>query len=203
MSPARMRAIDTTDPVESDASSAELIQWIDRMRAGDDEALGAIFRTTYGELCAYARTFVQSPAAAEDVVEDMFLKLWIDRAAIQVRTSVKSYLYAAVRNRALNHLKRQQLEARYVDPLPDEPEQLTQGAVSDTEDRVNTAEMLAIVRAAIESLPPRTKQAFTLYSQHDMRYADVARVMGISVRTVEHQIAKALRTISSRVEDAT
>ena len=195
----RVTAMPPSKPDEQDASSAELQQWMERIRGGDEEAFGALFRATYASLCRHARMYVRSAAAAEDIVDDTFLKLWADRAQIRVQKSVQNYLHMAVRNRAINYVKRQRLESRYMETLPEGAEDASGAVAADAEDRLCSDEQLAMLRSAIEALPPRTRQVYTLYCQHEMRYADIARVMGISVRTVEHQMARAVRSLWRRL----
>ncbi|HEY9448621.1 MAG TPA: RNA polymerase sigma-70 factor [Gemmatimonadaceae bacterium] len=189
------------DPVDP----AELQRWVERIGEGDEEALAALFRATYAPLCRHARAYVRSAAAAEDLVDDLFLALWLNRAQLGVRGSVLNYLHTAVRNRALNQVKRERTEARHM--LARWVEQSStpprRPGANEVEDQFQTAELMALLSVAIDALPPRTRQAYTLYCQHGMRYADIARVMGTSVRTVEHQIAKAVRTLWNRLGEYT
>jgi RNA polymerase sigma-70 factor (ECF subfamily) len=173
---------------------------MERIRHDDESALASLFRVTYARLCRHARMYVQSAAAAEDVVDDVFLTLWAQRAELRVHGSVTNYLHTAVRNRALNRLKRQRLEERYVAGWTAESDGGSAFSGTDIEDRLHAEELTTLLRQAIATLPPRTRQAYTLYCQHEMRYAEIARVMGISVRTVEHQIARAVQILWQRLE---
>jgi len=188
---------------ESSATTGEsptplaLQEWMERIRDGDEQALASIFRATYGQLCRHAQTYLRSASAAEDIVDDVFLTIWSQREQLNVRGSVLNYLHTAVRNRALNQVKRERMETRHMlecwtvhaTTRPRRP------GANEVEDALQTDELMALLRSAIDALPPRTREAYTLYCQRDMRYADVAREMGTSVRTVEHQIANAVRTL--------
>ena len=92
----------------------QLQRWMAQIADGDSAAFEALFRAMYERMCFVARAYVKSAADAEDVVEDTFLKLWTNRDRIRVRGSVKSYLAAAVRNTALNHLSRGRVEQKTV-----------------------------------------------------------------------------------------
>src|SRR5436190_13134698 len=91
--------------------------WIARIRAGDPDALDAVFRSYYAELCAFAYRYTRARAQAEDLVHDVFAQIWAEREHWQVRESLKAYLYAAVRNRAVSALRREIVERRWEDRL--------------------------------------------------------------------------------------
>jgi len=187
--------------MEETPAPAALQEWMERIRSGDEEALASLFRATYGQLRRHAQTYVRSAAAAEDIVDDVFLKIWIQREKISVRGSVLHYLHTAVRNRAFNQVKRERLETRYMLErwTAHATTQPTRPGANEVEDQLQTDELMSLLRTAIDALPPRTRQAYTLYSQREMTYADIARDMGTSVRTVEHQIANAVRTLWTRL----
>src|SRR5690606_15897377 len=104
----------------------------------------------YAPLCAFARGFVRSPQAAEELVEDLFLKLWTDRERLDVRGSVASYLYVAVRHRAMNHLTRLWLERKHAETALAEERWGARHAVNDAEDRMREDELYASVREAVD-----------------------------------------------------
>lgn len=189
------------DEPPSEPSPADLSAWMERLSAGDTRALELLFQAMYVPLCKFAQTFVRSTSAAEDVVGETFLKLWTHRQRIHVRGAVRNYLYMAVRNTAINQLKRSNREARYVEAYPEHVADLQSSSRNDAEDRLQLEELSARVRAAIELLPRRAQQTYVLYYQHHMSYAEIGRVMGVSVKTVENQLARALRLLWDRLED--
>jgi RNA polymerase sigma-70 factor (ECF subfamily) len=174
---------------------------MERMSAGDTHALELLFQTLYVPLCAFAQTIVRSAAVAEDVVGETFLKLWMHRERIQVRGAVRNYLYMAVRNTAISQLKRNSREARYVESYPAIADDLYGTVTNDAEERLRMEELSIRVKDAIDRLPRRAQQTYVLYYQHEMSYAEIARVMGVSMKTVENQLARALRILWSRLED--
>lgn len=201
----RATAVNSPEPPMDQPHPADLQRWLERVAKGDEQAFASLFRATYAPLCRHARTYVRTQSAAEDVVDDVFLTVWAQRAQLEVRGSVLNYLHTAVRNRAINQVKRERMETRYA------LERWTQQAftpprrpaASEVEDELQTAELMAMLRSAIDALPPRTRQAYTLFCQREMRYADIAREMGTSVRTVEHQIANAVRTLWKQLGEYT
>jgi RNA polymerase sigma-70 factor (ECF subfamily) len=189
------------DHLPHEPSQADLSAWMERMSTGDARALELLFQAMYVPLCAYAQSFVRSSSAAEDVVSETFLKLWTHRDSIRVRGAVRNYLYVAVRNTALNQVNRQRREERYFEQYPMNLEELQGAASNDAEERLRLDEISPRVKEAIGSLPPRAQQTYILYYQHEMSYAEVARAMGVSVKTVENQLARALRLLWARLED--
>jgi RNA polymerase sigma-70 factor (ECF subfamily) len=185
----------------SEPSPAELSAWMKRVSAGDTRALELLFQALYVPLCAFAETIVRSASAAEDVVGETFLKLWMHRETIHVRGAVRNYLYMAVRNTAISQLKRTGRETRYIESYPAVAGALHGSVANDAEERLHMEELSTRVKDAIERLPRRAQQTYVLYYQHHMSYAEIARVMGVSVKTVENQLARALRILWSRLED--
>jgi RNA polymerase sigma-70 factor, ECF subfamily len=117
-----------------------------RIAAGDQETFEAMFRAHYRPLCAFARQYVKDVEKAEDLVQDLFFRLWQDRAKIQVTMSVKAYLFASVRNRCLNAMA---VQSRARSLNDDEDDAVFEEDMSEEE----RTHRLARVHAAIEALP--------------------------------------------------
>ncbi|MBL7963360.1 MAG: RNA polymerase sigma-70 factor [Flavobacteriales bacterium] len=162
--------------------------------AGDRAAFEALFRLHYRALCAFAAGYVKDMDQAEDLVQDLFFRLWLDREKVKVTTSVKAYLYAAVRNRCLNAVK----AGGRVRALNEEVEEL-QEAPERSEDE--HAERIARVQAAIESLPEERRKVFKLSRYEGLKYHEIAERLGISVKTVENQMGSALKTLRADLKD--
>jgi RNA polymerase sigma-70 factor (ECF subfamily) len=193
------RTLDLQTPSES--TPEELQQWMARTVAGDSAALESLFRAMYAPMCLVARGYVKSAADAEDVVEEMFLKLWTNRARIHVRGSVKSYLVVATRNTALNLLGRRRIEAKYAALAPlDEVWGETQVA-NDAEAMLQNRERAVHVQRAIDALPARARETYCLYYQRHLTYAQISQVMGVSVRTVEAQLVRCVRKLTSQLSE--
>jgi RNA polymerase sigma-70 factor, ECF subfamily len=166
----------------------------------DERTFEAIFRTHYGSLCAFALRYARDHALAEELVQDLFADLWMRRAAWAARAgSERAYLLAAVRNRALNLRKRQAVErdweesesapeVRELHPRPARADQL-----------LETAELEHRVRAALESLPERCRLVMHLRWREQLSYAEIAEVMGISVKGVENQLARGLKALREKL----
>jgi RNA polymerase sigma-70 factor (family 1) len=164
----------------------------------DESAFEQVFRAYSDRLCAFAAQYLGSSEAAEEVVEDVFLNIWRARNTWLVTGSLKSYLYTATRNQALNVLKRQGVERRHLDMVaanPDKPHSAPADADLVAEDFRRAAERV------IAALPDRCREVFLLHRQHDLSYAEIAAAMDITVKTVENQLGRALKLLREKLQD--
>jgi RNA polymerase sigma-70 factor, ECF subfamily len=168
-------------------------EWLERVRSGDEAAFEALFRAFAPGLCALAVRYVASRAVAEELVQDLFLDIWTRRAGLVVDRSVASYLQTAMRNRAMNHLRH---ERRMV-AMPgaaERPEDADAGAPGESE-LLDALEL----QDAVEHLPARCRLIFTLSRQQDMSYGEIAASLGLSIKTVETQMGRALKSLRDRL----
>jgi RNA polymerase sigma-70 factor, ECF subfamily len=170
--------------------------WTERIRDGDEAAFEAMFHAYYGPLCDFVDGHVRDPAATEELVQDVFLQLWARRSEWDVRGSLRAYLYGAARNRALNHLKRRGLERRWSVVAERQHELVPHGqGPRSPEDDLRSREISTAVERVIERLPERARLAATLRWQHQLSYAEIADVMGISAKGVENQLGRAAKIL--------
>ncbi|HEU4640829.1 MAG TPA: RNA polymerase sigma-70 factor [Gemmatimonadaceae bacterium] len=167
---------------------------IARIRAGDESAFEQLFHRYYRELCVHASRIDRAGGTAEEIVQEVFFRIWMHRERLLPVESLSGYLYAAVRNVALNRLARARTEERWraakqVDAL----DARTEAPAADAEMR--ETEMAMAIDRAIGELPPRCREAFLLRRQRQLSYAEIAQAMGTSQKTVEIQIGKALRLL--------
>lgn len=166
---------------------------IERIRGGDAEAFGAVFRALYPSLCSLVARRVGSPEIAEELVQDVLVRVWERRAELDPGRSLTRYLYRAAKNRALNHLKHRVFVGRSQELLRMGPRPLQ----PTPEDQVRYNELLDATEEAIEQLPDRCREIFLLSRQGDLRYLEISRLLGISVKTVETQMGRALKALRS------
>ena len=135
-------------------------------------------------LTGFAVKYVRDIDDAKSIVHDVFVALWEKYQQLPVDTNLKSYLYTAVKNRCLNHLRdRKKIVA--LDAVPDH-------AISAEADPLGTGELEGEVELALNSMPAKCREAFELSRGEGLKYAEIAERMGISVKTVEAHITKAL-----------
>jgi len=165
-----------------------------RLRHGDESALAHLFTTYTPRLERYAATVLGTTDAARDVVQDAFIALWNGRETIEIRTTLRAYLYASVRGRALMTLRstraRVARQARF-----DENEALRQFPTSSDDDK----ELLVAVERSFEELPPRTREVARLRWIEGLTYAEIAATCGTSPRTVDNQLRAAARILRVRL----
>ena len=163
---------------------------LDRLRAGDQDAFDMIFREHYAPLTRLAEGLVRRRAEAEEIVQDVLLELWRRRGTLVLEESLRAYLFRATRNRALNVLRHDRVQQR------SEPYLATRASTEPTALReVLEDEIDAALGVALDSLPGRCREVFELSRRQGLRYAEIANVLGISVKTVEAQMGKALRIL--------
>jgi RNA polymerase sigma-70 factor (ECF subfamily) len=167
---------------------------IARIRAGDERAFEQLFHRYYRELCVYAARVDRSPGAAEEIVQEVFFRVWRRREQLLLVQTLSSYLYAAVRNVALNRLARAHTEDRW--RASKRSEQLDVPiAAPPPDEEIRATEMAVAIDQAVSALPPRCREAFLLRRQQQLSYAEIAQVMHTSPKTVEIQIGKALQLL--------
>ena len=176
------------------ASAIDDRELLARLRAGETSAFDAIFRANYALLLRVAESMLRDRGAAEEIAQDVMLELWRRRESLDVTESVRGYLLQATRNRSLNALRHRAIERR------SEP-QIIEGTrrSSSTDSAVRAGELEAAIRAAIDDLPDRCRQVFELSRIEGLKYAEIATRLGISVKTVEVQMGKALRILRERL----
>ncbi len=159
----------------------------------DEAAFTQLYQLFYKKLVQFSFSLVRSREIAEDVVEDVFVKLWSDKILTGAIDNIKVYLYVAVKNRSLNALsqKARQLITAPFDYLDTPVEDIH----NDPYDLLITREMMQKMQAAINDLPPRCKMIFKLIREDGLKYKEVAEILNISVNTIDVQMAIAIKRI--------
>ena len=159
-----------------------------RLRTGETAAFDAIFREWYAVLVGVAQRVTSERAVAEEVVQDVMLELWRRREQLTVDDSPRAYLLRATRNRALNHVRHLRVEQRGAIHAARPAESAPVGVSDVVEDELGAA-----LAAAVADLPARCREVFELSRVHGLPYAEIARRLDISAKTVENQMGKALK----------
>lgn len=172
-------------------------QLIITLKAGDINAFEMLFRTYYQPLCNYAYTFVQDRDEAEEIVQNTFLNVWEKRDNLSIHTGVKPYLYAMVRNACLNVIKHEKVKQQHI------AIELVAGEKSaDSVTRtVVAAELETRISQAMNKLPEQCRLVFKLSRFEELKYAEIAEQLNISVKTVENQMGKALKIMRDQLRD--
>jgi RNA polymerase sigma-70 factor (ECF subfamily) len=133
---------------------------------------------------------VRSRAVAEEIVQDVLLELWKRRESLAPESSPQAYLFQSTRNRSLNHVRHERV-TKQGEPYARGPESIEPAAHAlMVEDEMHNA-----VRRAVDALPERCREVFELSRTSGLKYSEIAITLGISVKTVEAQMGKALRIL--------
>jgi RNA polymerase sigma-70 factor (ECF subfamily) len=166
-------------------------QLIAKMVDGDVSGYEQLFKKYYAPLCGFAMKYVRDQEASQDIVQDVFYKLWNKRENMRRDVEIKPYLYVATKNTSLNYLK---TSARNIDV-----EEETFGnyfvETRTAEDEIEFDDLKAKLQETIAALPPKCRQVFIYSRYEDMSYKQIAAKLGISVKTVENQMGKALKRL--------
>lgn len=172
-------------------------QQLKPLAEGDINAFEMLFRTYYKPLCNYAYTFTQDKDEAEEIVQSTFLSVWEKQSSIQIQTTIKPYLYAMVRNACLNVIKHEKIKQKHV------TEELALGeeAYESVTQVVHTSELEKQIHKAMEKLPEQCRLVFKLSRFEELKYAEIATQLNISIKTVENQMGKALKIMRDQLKD--
>jgi len=178
--------------------TATTIQELQRKiaRLDDQQAYKQLFTSLYTYLFQFAKSLVKAKEPAEEIISDVFIKVWEKRKDLEKIENLKLYLYVSTRNSAYNYLDKQKRSA--TNPLDDMQTDIT-SLYFDPEQLLITADMLARIQKAIDQLPPKCKMIFKLAKEDGLKYKEVAEILNISVKTVENQLAIAIQKIGSAV----
>ena len=160
------------------------------IKNGDKDAYNQLYITYYNNLCKYIYSLSPDYKQAEDIVQDMLIDIWVKRDKLNIKTSLNNYLYRAAHNKFINLYKKNRRKQSSIDQLHVEAIVELEGLEKDSKE----ARLIALENA-IEQLPPKRKDIFTLSKLKNYKYKEIATMRNISVSTVESQIRKAMITI--------
>jgi RNA polymerase sigma-70 factor (ECF subfamily) len=160
---------------------------------GDEVAFNKAFDLYYMPLCFFADKMLHDLDLSRSVVQQVFVDLWIKRDRLRI-DSLKSYLYQSVRNAAFDVLKHKKAESKYLSTLETEET----GILSDF---MEEAELADRINRAIQNLPEKCREVFILCRFEELKYAEIAEKLNISVKTVEMQISIALKKLRNELSE--
>jgi RNA polymerase sigma-70 factor (ECF subfamily) len=158
-----------------------------------------VFRTYYNLLCNYASTFTRDADASEDLVQDLFVKIWEQRRGLLKEASIRYYLFTAVRNNCITWLRREKLSAtvQWTDneTIADTICFLEEPAGEEMDEKL-------LLKQAIARLPPKCREVFLLSRVGKLSYKEIATNLDISTKTVENQLGKALKMLRAFLKES-
>ncbi|WP_181305449.1 RNA polymerase sigma-70 factor [Rufibacter sp. XAAS-G3-1] len=154
-----------------------------------------LFKQYYALLCRTAVRFTKDTEAAEDLVQEVFCKIWQNREVLEVNTSYKAYLIRSVTNQALNYLEKQKRLVLAEDTSPFEASL----SANTTMELLAGTEMESRIQQALNDLPPQCRLIFEMSRFEELTYKEIAETLQLSPKTVENQMGKALRMLRERL----
>ncbi|MDR8394624.1 RNA polymerase sigma-70 factor [Aliifodinibius sp. S!AR15-10] len=169
--------------------------WIEKIQTGDHQAFENLFKEYYLPLTRFAWGYVKSKAIAEEIVQEVFADVWANRKNWSIDYSIRSYLYKTVKNESLNYLKHQKIEDEYDSRWMDQKDNPT----INFDYELREEQIREAVKEAIDELPRRAKMTYKLHRHDGLTYHEIAEVMEVSVKTVESQMTRTLKTLRERL----
>lgn len=173
---------------------------VGRIREGDKKAFEALFFEYHEQLSRFANSITKSREFARDAVQDVFLKIWRNRKQLNIHTSVKVYLYQAVRNQSLNLLDKQKNQQKLRENFLSE---LKSVRIPEFPESNLTNEDMKLIKRIWEvanEMPERRRLVFELHRKHGFSYKEIAKILEITRKTVENHMAQALQYIRANIE---
>lgn len=162
----------------------------------NEAAFEQLFKKHFRGMHSYAFTLLKDDMAAEEIVQNIFYKLWEKEEQIEIRESVSGYLYRSVYNDCLNYLKHLKVRDAYQSYAMEQDR-----SVNNTSSRLELGELEKHLEKALNELPEKCRTIFQMSRFEELRYQEIADRLGLPVKTIENQMGKALRLLRIKLAD--
>lgn len=170
----------------------------DIVRNNDQQAFKKLFYELAPKLINYAKYLIKNTEAAEEIACDVLIKFWNNRKKFKLGAGSKNYFFIATKNSAFNFLRdHNKMQFVGLENFPPEEELIFE----DGETKLLDEELKVVIKIAVFELPEKCRMVFQMVKEEQMSYADVAKLMDISTKTVENQMSKALKRIRTSIDD--
>lgn len=166
-----------------------------KIKTGDEQAFEQVFRSNYAGMCGFAGKYIDDKDEAEEVVQEVFFNYWSKKETLDIIGALEAYLYRSVRNACLNHLKHMQVRAKFVEQASLQEEE------SSFSNSIEVLELQGKIEDSIDQLPSERKKIFKLSREEGLKYREIADQLGLSVKTVETQMGKALKFLRENLTE--
>ena len=167
---------------------------LDKIREGDKQTYRLLFENYYKVLILYATSLTKNEPKAEDLVQNVFVNLWTKRDTLEIRSSIKSYLYKSVYNLFINDYRKELRNDNVLDKIHYE---VLQQSIEEEEHSIKSK--LDWVNKEINALPPKSKEIFVMNKRRGLTYKEISKILDISENTVESHISRALKRIRQNI----
>jgi len=162
---------------------------IGRIRQGDVEQFESLFRSSYVSLVRYAKTLIKDHDNAEEIVQDLFFRLWQDKEKIKIESSLNGYLFRSVHNRCLHYIEHNRVVERHAEEMS----YRQTDSQENPSDILHYKELQARIARILERLPERCGKIFYMSRFEGLKYTEIAEKLSVSVKTVESNMGRALK----------
>jgi RNA polymerase sigma factor, sigma-70 family/RNA polymerase sigma-70 factor, Bacteroides expansion family 1 len=165
------------------------IEIIRRIRQGDKAEFESLFRSSYVSLVHCAKSIIKDHDSAEEIVQDLFFRLWQNREKINIESSLNGYLFRAVHNKCLHYINHLKIVGQHA-------QETAAGQTSKSEDPVDIIrykELQEKINLILERLPDRCSLIFCMSRFDGLKYNEIAEKLSVSVKTVEANMGRALK----------
>lgn len=170
---------------------------IKALKEGSVEAFDLCFRRFYAPLIAFARSKTSNIEIAEEIVQNVFAELWERRETISLKTEIKQYLFSVVKNDCYDYARHLKVEKKYLDYLT-----AHQDESFEFFDTLIDEDFQKLMNEVYALLPEQCRNIFYMSRLEEMSYKDISQKLGISIKTVENQIGKALKLVRQRLHNS-
>lgn len=171
------------------------LQLFSKIIHDDENAFGELFYRYYSVLCTFVYRYLGDESLTEELVQEVYVRMWEKRKQLNIQTSVKGYLYRAVKNELINRQNHEKVELKYRKLLQQEDNEF------NAEQVLPEVDLMRKIEASIEALPAKRKEIFKLSREKGLSYREIAEQLGISVKTVEAQMGQALKQLREDLSD--
>lgn len=168
---------------------------------GNEAAYEFVFLTFYNDLCVYASGIIKDKTSAEEIVQDVFVKLWEERENLVIKISLKAYLYRAVHNRSINYLDHQSVKQKYTTSVKNSADLVSPVSADYPIANLIVQELDQKINQSISELPAQCREVFMLIRYDDLSYQDAAVKLGISINTVKTQLQRAISRLRESLKE--
>lgn len=177
---------------------SNLMQLFQEIQIGSKTAFDKLFNSHYGRLVTFAKQYTKQAESAEEITSELFVKLWLKRDTLSSVLNPEVYLYVSVKNACLNFIRSNKKRVTlFVEEEKHAYNEKASGNYSTIEDK----ELLNLLHAAVASLPEQRRLIFKLIKENGLKTLAVAQILGLSKRTVENQLYKAVKTLAEAISD--
>jgi RNA polymerase sigma-70 factor (ECF subfamily) len=174
---------------------------IDLLRIGDKKAFEEIYNEFFGVHYHLCLQYLHDEKAAEEIVQDTFLKLWEIKETLNAQINIRSFLYTITKNNCLNYLRNQKISMKHIENMKYLEMQFNYEALEKLGNYIQFEELRNKIEEALASLPEEVGETFRLSRFEELSYKEIAEKQNISIKTVEARISKALRILRIELKE--